>query len=93
MHDLVTRVQAMQARKPRPQRQRKKYEVNGVWKTMDEWSEFSGLKETTLRGRLSRGQTMAEAISYPKMSDHERIMLSKGKNVNSPWRRYNGGEK
>lgn len=40
-------------------------ELNGVRKTLAEWSELTGLKRKTISGRLDRGWTVEKALTEP----------------------------
>ena len=42
-----------------------KIECDGVFRTLAEWSYFSGLPETAIRSRLRRGWSVWRAVSHP----------------------------
>lgn len=43
----------------------KTYELDGCSRTIPEWAKERGLREITVRGRLARGYTLAEALAPP----------------------------
>lgn len=48
-----------------PRRRAMQYSIWGVKATIKEWSEFSGVTEMAVRGRMRRGMTLGEAIGSP----------------------------
>jgi len=44
----------------------KRYTMNGVTKTADEWARMYGLNRSTFVGRVARGWTLTEAIHGKK---------------------------
>lgn len=39
-----------------------KYEINGISKTMSEWSEYTGIPRSTIYNRMKKGLSLEEAL-------------------------------
>lgn len=79
MHDLLKTMQPIRKFTSEPKLM--KYSALGMEKAMPEWCDYSVLSETTIRGRIRKGETLEQAISYPWQAPTNRNQ-KKG----HPWR-------